>query len=204
MSVTSTRSNALLCGISFFFLILLITGCGQAPGEPVAKGTAAVQVKSEPQYLLGEPAPAFTLPDLQGNTVSLAGLKGKLVVIHFATTWCPFCNAEAPHLEKLYQDYQSQGVEVLIIDVREPAGLVQQKLQDRFNFTFPVLLDSEGEVAASYAPEGVLPDLARDEVVLASNLLIDREGRIRFYTLLDSQDFDAELTALKAKLHELL
>ena len=44
-------------------------------------------------------------------------------------------------------------------------------------FTFPVLLDADGSVAESYAPAGVLPDLPRNQVVIASNLLIDRAGR---------------------------
>lgn len=159
---------------------------------------------SSNQYNLGEKAPNFTLQDLEGTTRSLSNLKGKFVVIHFATTWCPFCNAEAPYLEQIYQDYQDQGVEVFIIDVKEDPKLVQEKLQDRFHFNFPILLDHDGKVAAAYAPEGVLPDLARDEVSLASNLLIDTEGKIQFFSLLDSKDFDAELIALKKRLHELL
>lgn len=141
--------------------------------------------------------PEFVLNDLEGNSVSSSDFKGDYLVIHIATTWCPFCNAEAPYLEELYKEYQDRGVKVLIIDVKEPAALVREKLQDRFNFTFPVLLDPEGEVAASFAPDGVLPDLARDEVMLASNLLIDPEGEILFMSLLDSKNFDAKLLALR-------
>ena len=71
-------------------------------------------------------------------------------------------------------------------------------------FTLPVLLDADGEAAKRYAPPGVLPDLPRNQVPIASNLIIDREGRIRFYTLLDSANFDARLVALKARLDALL
>ena len=152
----------------------------------------------------GQPAPDFSLPDLNGNLLSSETLKGNYVVIHIATTWCPFCNAEAPHLEQLYQDYKDKDVKVLIIDVKEPKDLVKAKLKDRFNLSFPVLLDSDGVVAASFAPEGVLPDLGRDEVMLASNILIDPEGKIRFFSLLDSKNFDAKLVELKARLDELL
>lgn len=164
----------------------------------------AHEIVPENQYNLGEKAPEFTLTDLDGSTKRLSDYAGKFLVIHFATTWCPFCNAEAPTLEKISQQYKDQDVEVLIIDVKEDKKLVQEKLQNRFNFSFPILLDAEGKVAASYAPEGVLPDLTRDEVVLASNLLIDPEGKIQFYSLLDSKDFDAELVALQKRLHELL
>ena len=75
---------------------------------------------------------------------------------------------------------------------------------ERWEFTFPVLLDADGKVAESYAPAGVLPDLPRSQVPIASNLIIDPEGRIRFYTLLDSANFDARLAALRVRLDELL
>ena len=149
-------------------------------------------------------APEFSLSDLKGNQVSSNSFKGSYLVIHIATTWCPFCNAEAPHLEQLKQDYKDENVKVLIIDVKEPKEKVQTKLQDRFNLTFPVLLDLDGAVAANFAPDDVLPELSRDEVMLASNMLIDPEGNIQFLSLLDSKNFDAKLVELRAKLDELL
>lgn len=148
--------------------------------------------------------PDFTLLDLNGKPVSLASYRGRYLVIHIATTWCPFCNAEAPYLEQLNKDYADKKVSVLIIDVKEPQELVKSKLQDRFNFTFPVLLDPDGKVAAGFAPPDVLPDLARDEIMLASNLLIDPDGTIQFMSLLDSKNFDAKLVELKSKLNGLL
>ena len=153
---------------------------------------------------VGKEAPSFTLQDLNGNMVNSESYNGNFLVIHIATTWCPFCNAEAPHLEQLNQDYQDKNVKVLIIDVKEPKELVQDKLQDRFNLTFPVLLDPDGTVAASFAPKDVLPELSRDEVMLASNILIDPEGKIQFLSLLDSKNFDAKLVGLKSKLDALL
>jgi peroxiredoxin len=164
-----------------------------------------IQAQSEQvESVEGEVAPSFSLTDLEGNVIDSESYKGSYLVIHIATTWCPFCNAEAPHLKQLSQDYKDRNVEVLIIDVKEPKELVQSKLQDRFDFPFPILLDEDGAVAASFAPEGVLPDLARDEVMLASNMIIDPEGKIRFLSLLDSKNFDAKLVNLKARLDELL
>ena len=148
--------------------------------------------------------PEFELLDLDGESVSSESFKGSYLVLHIATTWCPFCNAEAPYLEELKQQYQEDNVKVLIIDVKEPADLVRSKLKDRFNLAFPILLDQEGLVAASFAPKDVLPDLSRDEVMLASNLLIDPEGNIQFLSLLDSKNFDAKLIDLKTRLNELL
>lgn len=157
----------------------------------------------EAQPMIGQAAPSFELKGLDNKLYSLEQFKGKLMLIHFAATWCPFCNAEAPNLEQLYRSYKDRGVQVLLVDVKEPGELVSQSAK-RVNFSFPVLLDNDGKVAASYAPAGVLPDLARDEVVLASNLIVDREGKIRFYSLLNTTSFDAKLTVARKTLDELL
>jgi len=162
-----------------------------------------VLIAQTEQPMIGQAAPSFKLTALDGKTYSLEQFRGKFVVIHFATTWCPFCNAEAPHLEELYKTYKQKDVQVFIIDVKEGEDRAT-KLSQKFNFSFPVLLDKDGMVSARYAPEGVQPDLARDEVPLASNLIIDKEGKIRFYSLLNTADFDAKLTKLKQRLDELL
>jgi peroxiredoxin len=155
------------------------------------------------QPMLGQSAPLFSLNDLSGKAYTLEEMRGKTTVIHFATTWCPFCNAEAPNLEHLYKDYKDRGVQVFIIDVMEDKEAVERSFK-RFNFSFPVLLDTDGKVSASYAPEKVQPDLARHEVPIASNLIIDKDGNIRFYSLLNTSAFDAKLSSLREKLGELL
>jgi peroxiredoxin len=155
------------------------------------------------QPLIGETAPAFALQGLDGKTYSLAGSEGKYTVLHFATTWCPFCNAEAPHLEELSKSYGDKRVRIFIVDVKESKEQVA-KWAGKFNFSFPVLLDPDGSVSSRYAPEGVQPALARDEVPLASNLIIDPEGTIRFYSLLNTTAFDAKLTKVRQTLDVLL
>jgi len=190
----------------FFVLAMGYSANGQTKKE--GKGNELAETQNQRQAESTDEnrhmAPYFSLSDLDGNEVSSDDYRGSYLVIHIATTWCPFCNAEAPYLEQLSQDYQDKNVRVLIIDVKEPKELVQAKLQKRFNLTFPVLLDPDGAVAASFAPDDVLPDLERDEVMLASNILIDPEGEIQFFSLLDSQNFDAKLVNLKAKLDALL
>ncbi len=71
-------------------------------------------------------------------------------------------------------------------------------------FTIPVLLDLDGEVATRYAPPGAAPMLPREQVPIGSNLIIDREGKIRFYSLLDTVHLDTELIDLKACLDAML
>jgi peroxiredoxin len=164
----------------------------------------SLEIKAqETQPMLNQSAPSFMLTGVDGKSYSLDKAKGQYVVIHFAATWCPFCNAEAPNLEQLYKTYRDKGVEVFIVDVKEEKALVEKSLA-RFNFSFPVLLDLDGKVSASYAPADVLPALNRDEVPLASNLIIDKEGKIAFYSLLNTTAFDAKLVKLQMKLDQLI
>ncbi len=149
-------------------------------------------------------APDFSLKSLDGQPIALSQLRGQFVVIHFAATWCPFCNAELPNLIALDKTYKDKGVQVLIVDVKERKSTVE-RMARKFGVAFPVLLDEDGAVAKRFAPpKSVQPDLGRDEVMIASNLVIDRGGRIRFFSLLDTARFDAKLVALRALLDGLL
>jgi len=94
-------------------------------------------------------------------------------------------------------------VTALVINVKEDESKAAA-WKKQLKWSIPVLLDEDGKVSASFAPEGVLPDLPRDQIPIASNLIIDREGRIQFYSLLDSRNFDAKLIALATRLDELL
>ena len=91
----------------------------------------------------------------------------------------------------------------MVINVKEEKDKAAA-WKKQLKWSIPVLLDEDGEVSASFAPEGVLPDLPRDQIPIASNLIIDWQGRIQFYSLLDSRNFDARLVSLTARLDELL
>jgi peroxiredoxin len=106
-------------------------------------------------------------------------------------------------LEALFEKYQERGVQVVIVDVKENRATVS-KWAAKQQFSFPVTLDADGKVATSYAPAGAAPDLKRDEVCIAANVIIDRAGRIQFFSLLDTAGFDAKLIALQKKLDTLL
>ncbi len=106
-------------------------------------------------------------------------------------------------MEALYRKYQDRGVQVLIVDVKESEETAGKWAESK-KFTFPVLLDLDGKTADRYAPAGVQPDLPRDQVPIASNLIIDQNGKIQFFSLLDSANFDAKLIQLTTRLEELL
>jgi len=189
--------------IQIVFLITISLLCFSACKQPTkADQNTNIAVASENDVNMV--APDFTLKTLDDETISLSDYNGKILVVHIATTWGPFCNAEVPYLEELYNNYKNKNVEVILIDVKEPKELVQEKLKDKYHLSFPILLDLDGAVASSYAPKDVLPELDRAEVMLASNLIIDEEGTIKYMSLLDSKNFDAELIELKKRLNALL
>ena len=97
-------------------------------------------------------APTFTLPNLQGDPVSMGEYQGKVILLNFWATWCRDCVREMPEFEKLYQAYQGEGLSVLAIALdKEGRPAVEAFLQDKhLEVTFPILLDPEERVARNY------------------------------------------------------
>jgi peroxiredoxin len=106
----------------------------------------------------GGRAPDFQLRDLDGQTVSLADFRDKVIVISFWATWCGPCKAEMPHLQKLHDDYASQGLVILSVSVDEARDEPKAKAQIRAGgYTYPVLLDQDKAVITLFNPRGTVP-----------------------------------------------
>jgi peroxiredoxin len=99
-------------------------------------------------------APDFTLQSLQGSSVTLSNLRGQVVVIDFWASWCDPCEESMPHLQEIHDQYADQGVVVLAINEEESRGVVAQFIEDE-EYTFTVLLDSDGAVANQYGVWGI-------------------------------------------------
>lgn len=133
-----------------------------SPDQPQAQaGTAAKE---------GFTAPDFTLDLLDGGTVSLAELRGKVVLVNFWTSWCPPCRLEMPAIEKTYRNYKDLGLVVIGLNLT-----AQDSEQAAANFvkeigvTFPIALDRDNAVGNLYRV-----------TALPTSFFIDRNGVIRF------------------------
>lgn len=95
-----------------------------------------------------EPAPAFTLSGLDGGSVTLASLKGKVVVLNFFRTFCPHCVKEVPELNDLYLRLGPRGVAVLGMGLEAADSL--RRYVASHGVRYPVLVCSE-EVRRAYS-----------------------------------------------------
>jgi peroxiredoxin len=152
----------------------------------------------------GDAAPDFELPDQNGRKVKLASLRGSVVVLAFVTSWCPFSKAEQPSLKTLADDYKGKNVKFLAVDINEEEEDYKLYLS-RVPIPFPVLRDESGDVARSYAPPRAQPSFKdRSRVTVTSNLVIDPQGTIRFFGLVDTVNFDDKLVHVRHAVDALL
>jgi len=93
-------------------------------------------------------APDFTLPDVDGNRVTLSELYGKgPIYISFWATWCKPCREELKIIEGLYEKYGERGFKVLAINTEGPRALSKIKSYVKSNgWTFNILIDNDGEI----------------------------------------------------------
>ena len=92
------------------------------------------------EVAIGQPAPEFTSNDLQGRELSLADLKGKVVLLNFWGLWCAPCRTELPELGALYDELKGQPFEILAINVGDESDAVARYLLEA-GISFPVVAD---------------------------------------------------------------
>lgn len=98
---------------------------------------------------VGDEATDFSLVDMNGEKHQLSEYRGQGVFLNFWGTWCKPCEEEFPLMEKQYQVFKDQGVQILAVDIAE-SDFVVQKFVDRKGLTFPVLIDKTKSVMESY------------------------------------------------------
>jgi len=137
----------------------------------------------------GQRAPEFSLPSLSGSTVSLASLRGKVVLIDFWAQWCEPCKKELPQLDKLSKEYAGKGVVIVAVNIDKQRDNAERMVK-QLGVTLPVLLDSSGSVAGSYDPPK-----------MPSSFVVDKKGIIRYVN--EGFDGPKDVDRFKQQLDEL-
>jgi peroxiredoxin len=104
---------------------------------------------------VGQPAPGFTLPGLDGKMVSLSDYRGHVVLVNVWATWCPPCVDEMPSMEKLYRELKGEKFEILAISIDAPGKKAVAPFMKKYNLSFPALMDPNGTIKALYQTTGV-------------------------------------------------
>lgn len=100
---------------------------------------------------IGNLAPDFTLTTLDGQTVTLAELRGRPILLNYWVTWCIPCRDEMPVIQALQEEYKEKGLIVLSINgTRQDVLTDVEDLISEFALTFPVLLDESEHVYNGY------------------------------------------------------
>ena len=165
----NNRMGLGLCGLVALVTTLVIVKIGLDLGnQELPMGSAGASGISAGGVLSGEPAPELALEDLYGNEVRLTDHRGQVILVDFWATWCGPCIQELPHIQKVHEKYQDQGLGVLAISTDRQKSKVPPFVEKN-GYTFPVLL-ADGKVETAYQVRGI-------PVVY----LIDRTGVIRYH-----------------------
>jgi cytochrome c biogenesis protein CcmG, thiol:disulfide interchange protein DsbE len=150
-----------------FVLIAAVFGVFICFGQ--AKPPAHPQPQSGPhsQSLIGKSAPQFARRDLNGRTVDLRSLRGKVVLLNFWATWCAPCQSELPVFNSWQRSYNPRGFQVIGISMDDDADSARS-LVNRLRLDYPVAM-GDAKLGVRYG--GVLG--------LPKTFLIGRDGKVQ-------------------------
>jgi cytochrome c biogenesis protein CcmG/thiol:disulfide interchange protein DsbE len=137
-----------------------------------------------------KPAPDFTLPDVDGGAVSLADLRGRVVVVNFWATWCDPCKVEIPWFIEFHQRLHDRSLTVVGVSMDADGWTSVRPYLRQRGVNYPVVLGSES-LANAYGGVEALP----------STFLVDKNGNIAFshVGLVSKSTYEDEITRLLAE-----
>ncbi len=107
---------------------------------------------------------------LDGEPLSLADLRGRVVVVNVWGSWCVPCREEAPALSRMSKELAGQGVSFIGINVRDNVTAAKA-FERRYGITYPSFDDPQARAVLAF--QGVIPVQA-----VPSTVVLDREGRV--------------------------
>ena len=108
----------------------------------------------------------FKLLDLNGNEVRLSDYQGKVIMLNFWATWCPPCRNEMPSMESLHKKMNGTNFVMIAVNIQEKSSVVKEFIQKN-KYTFPVILDENGEASDKYQIRAI-----------PTTYIIDTKGKI--------------------------
>lgn len=151
-------------------------------GQDMAK-----RIKAFHTIVVGDQAPAFTLNNTNGKPVSLADLKGKILLIDFWASWCEPCRAESPNLKEQYKLYKDKGFEIISVSLDTDRKNWLKAIKDD-GLPWLQVSDLKGYNSETIKTYGIH--------AIPSFLLIDRDGKIIANTDVRGASLNARLAAL--------
>jgi|TARA_B110000240_G_C13468135_1_gene439675 peroxiredoxin len=141
---------------------------------------------------IGDVAPVFDMFLIDGSQLSSSDLFGKVVVLQFTASWCGVCIKEMPHLEKrVWQRFKSEDFLMIGIDLKEEQEVVKEFIV-KTNVTYPIGLDSNGDIFASFTLKGA---------GVTRNIVLNKSGEIIFLTrLFDEKEFEKMIDVIELEL----
>jgi thiol-disulfide isomerase/thioredoxin len=158
---------ALLCGGLLAGCSNDISGSGGDQGFVAGKGIITSVKTAADRKAPG----AVAGTTLDGDQVSLADYRGKVVVVNVWGSWCGPCRAEAGMLADASRDLGPKGVEFLGIDSRDPSAGNARAFVRRFEIPYPSIYDQQGSTLLAF--RGTLP-----ATTVPSTVVIDAQGRV--------------------------
>lgn len=140
----------------------------------------------------GEPAPLFSARTLSGRRLSLASLRGHVVLLNFWSPVCPPCRIEMPELERIHRLYSSRGLEVIGITEMDPPRDQVTEFLGQTGATYTILFDPGARIASLYALEAH-----------PTSIVIDARGIVRYTNVgfLRGEEKEIERAVLEAQEH---